>query len=187
MEWNVRESVTQYQTDWIDCGYDLVEQPDGTSKRYYRPKLAPAVVIVAVTETELIMVEQYRPVIGKYCLELPAGLVEQADGPVENGGGPASAEAYERAGSRELEEETGYRSENVTLMESFWVATGALRHHRGIVLATDLTPGHQDLGSDEFLEICRVPLDEARERATSPPANDATLEGILLASERGVL
>ena len=54
--WELIESVTEYETGWYEGGYDLMEQPDGTHKRYYWAELPPAVVIVAVADDEVLMV-----------------------------------------------------------------------------------------------------------------------------------
>lgn len=173
-EWPVIESVVEYETSWYTGGYDLVDQPDGSTKRYYWADLPPAVVIVAIDGDELIFVEQYRPVIREHCLELPAGIVEDD-------------EDFETAGARELEEETGLNPANVTLLEVFWTATGVLRHRRGIVAATDLTSTTQALDDNEFLSCRRVPVSEALAAARTEPVNDATIEGILLAKTDGFL
>jgi ADP-ribose pyrophosphatase len=70
------------------------------------------VTIVAVTaEGRLILVEQYRVPLGRRAIELPAGLVDEAD---------AGAEAVKAAVERELREETGYTCERVEI-----VATGS--------------------------------------------------------------
>jgi ADP-ribose pyrophosphatase len=172
--WELIESVTEYETGWYEGGYDLLEQPDGTRKRYYWAALGPAVVIVAVADCELVMVEQYRPAIREHCLELPAGLVE--DG-----------ESYTTAGARELREETGFEAAGVSLLEEFWCATGVLRHRRGIVFAEGLEPVGVDRDSNEFLSITSVPVEEALGRAREEPANDATIEGLLLAEHEGLL
>ena len=173
-DWPVIESNTEYETGWYDGGYDLVDQPDGTQKRYYWADLDPAVVIVAKTGVELVMVEQYRPAIGEHCLELPAGLVE--DG-----------ESFTDAGARELREETGFDPAGISLLEEFWCATGVLRHRRGIVFAEELEPVEIDHDSNEFLTTTTVPIDKALDRAREPPSNDATIEGILLAQADGLL
>ena len=174
MTWPVRDSATEYETGWYDGGYDLVEQPDGTTKRYYWAELPDAVIVVAIDGDEVLFVEQYRPTVRRECLELPAGIVE--DG-----------ESYVAAAERELEEETGLRPGRVELLQTFDVATGVLRHERGIVAATDLEPGARNLDDDEFLTVTRRPRDRAIERARERPANDATLEGLLLAAQDGYL
>jgi ADP-ribose pyrophosphatase len=173
-DWPVIESQIEYETGWYDGGYDLVDQPDGTQKRYYWAALDPAVIIVAATGEELVMVEQYRPAIGEHCLELPAGIVE--DG-----------ESFTQAGARELREETGLDPSSISLVEDFWCATGVLRHRRAIVFAEGLEPVEVNRDSNEFLSVLTVPIEEALERAREPPSNDATIEGILLAQADGLL
>jgi ADP-ribose pyrophosphatase len=182
-DWPVRDSAVEYETGWYTGGYDQVEQPDGSEKRYYWAALPPAVVVVAVVEgpaihadgvDHLVMVDQYRPTIREQCLELPAGIVE-------------SGECYTMAAERELREETGFEAAGVSLLEEFWCSTGVLRHRRGIVFAEGLEPVGQDLDDNEFLEVTPVPVEEALDVARSQPANDATLEAVLLAGEEGLL
>lgn len=184
-DWPVLESRVEYETGWYTAGYDEVEQPDGSTKRYYWAELPPAVVVLARDADELVMIRQYRPVIREECLELVAGIVEESDG-AETGGGPAPPEAYETAGRRELAEETGVHAETVEFMGSWWVATGVLRHHRGVVLATALSDtGDRAMDTNEFIEVTRVPIEQAFERVRTPPANDATLEALLLGRYEG--
>jgi len=58
------------------------------------------VLVVALTDdNKIILVEQFRPPVGKNVIELPAGLVGDED----------SKEGLIAAAIRELEEETGYR------------------------------------------------------------------------------
>lgn len=98
-----------------------------------------------------------------------------------------SRESYVAAGRRELREETGFEAGEVRFVEEFWTATGVLRHKRGIVFAADLTETGRDLDDNEFLTVERVPVEEALAVAREPPANDATIEGLLLAEADGHL
>jgi ADP-ribose pyrophosphatase len=173
-DWPVLESRTEYETGWYDGGYDRVEQPDSTRKNYYWADLPAAAVVVAPLDGELLMVEQYRPTIREHCLELPAGIVEPG-------------ESYAEAGARELEEETGYRPGHAELVEECWCSTGVLRHERGIVYAEGLEPGERTHDSNEFIDLQRVPVEDALERARENPSNDATIEGILLARADGYI
>ena len=173
-EWPIINSVAEYDTGWFTGGYDLVEQPDGSEKRYYWAELPPAAVIVAVTDGELLFVEQYRPTIRETQYELPAGIVEPG-------------ESFVEAAARELQEEAGFDPGETELLEEFWCSTGLLRHRRGIVLATELTTAERTLDSNEFLLPKSVPVEKALSVARTQPTNDATLEGVLLAKEHGVL
>jgi ADP-ribose pyrophosphatase len=196
-DWNVIESAAEYETGWYTGGYDLVELPDGREKQYYWAELPAAVVIVAVVDDppslglpapesptggesppddarSVVMVEQFRPTIRELCYELPAGIVEDD-------------ERYAEAGARELEEEVGVVAESVELLEDFWCSTGVLRHPRGIVWAEDFAPGERKLDGSEFLDVRTVPVEEALTVARSDPANDATIEGLLLAEADGLL
>ena len=173
-DWRVVESVPEYETGWFVGGYDLVEQPDGTRKRYYWAELPTAVVVTAVTDDHVLFVEQYRPTIRHEQLELPAGVVE-------------AGESFSAAAERELEEETGFRAESLSVLEEVWVATGVLRHKRAYVFAEGLTPTQQDLDPSEFLTPRAVPVDEALSTARTRPLNEATLQGLTLADEEGLL
>ncbi|GAB3679874.1 NUDIX hydrolase [Salinarchaeum chitinilyticum] len=196
-DWTLLESVTEYETGWYDGGYDRFTQPDGSAKNYYWAALAPAVVVVGVVdggeipddaaadgEQHVVFVEQFRPTVRESQYELVAGIVDEHDGAPA---APVDPAAYEAAAKRELAEETGYVAENVALLQSYAVATGVLRHRRGIVAATGLTAGEPDRDENEFLSVEHVPVEEALALAREPPTNDATLEGLLLAAEDGYL
>ncbi|WP_224267851.1 NUDIX hydrolase [Haloprofundus salinisoli] len=173
-EWPVLDSQTEYETGWFTGGYDRVRQPDGTEKKYYWAELSTAVVVVAVAEEHVLFVEQYRPTVRETQLELPAGIVERG-------------ESFTQAAERELREETGFEASSLSLVQDFWTCTGLLRHRRGIVFAEGLTPGERELDSNEFLTPKAVPIEDAVDVARAQPTNDATIEGLLLAKDEGLL
>src|SRR3954463_4305738 len=86
----------------------------GTWEYVSRTRDVTAVVILAIDEGHVILVEQYRVPVGARCIELPAGLV----------GDEEAGEAIEAAAARELEEETGYRAERMVGLGRFHASPG---------------------------------------------------------------
>jgi ADP-ribose pyrophosphatase len=173
-DWKTVESKVEYETGWYNGGYDEVKQPDGTEKKYYWAELPDAVVVVAEHGGDVVFVEQYRPAVREKHLELVAGIVE--DG-----------ECYTEAARRELKEETGFVAEDATVLQEYRVATGVLRHSRAVVYAEVTDRKEPEPGDNEFLSVRRVPTEDTLNVAREAPANDATLEGLLLAREDGLL
>jgi ADP-ribose pyrophosphatase len=111
-----------------------------------------AVVIIAMNpEREVVLIEQFRPPVGKSIIEFPAGLV----------GDSGSSEKFEVAALRELEEETGYTAEKVTYLTIGPTAPGLSTELIAFVLAEGLTKvsAGGGIGSESII-IHEVPLDE---------------------------
>ena len=108
-----------------------------------------AAVIVAVTQGEVLLVEQYRVPLGANCIELPAGLV----------GDEQEGEALELAAARELEEETGYRPSEVHDAGRFASSPGLVSETFNLVVAKGLTRVSEGGGVEgENIIVHQVPL-----------------------------
>ncbi|MGN6743388.1 MAG: NUDIX hydrolase [Amnibacterium sp.] len=90
-----------------------VPAPDGT-RRFSHALITqggvPGVVVVALQEARVLLVEHPRPWAGGTLLELPRGFGEPADGE------PGSDVAAGAAARRELREETGYEADAVEVI-----------------------------------------------------------------------
>lgn len=172
--WPVIESRTEYETGWYTGGYDLVEQPDGSTKRYYWADLPNSVVVVPVIDEQIVFVNQYRPTIQSTQLELPAGIIEPGESATD-------------AAARELREETGFEASGLSRLQAVWVATGVMRHKRTIVFAEGLTPTSPDPDENEFLTVTTKSVDEALPIVREEPTNGMTVTALLLAQEDGLL
>ncbi len=101
-------------------------------------------------DRELIFVRQFRYPYSQVVLELPAGKLEKGE------------DAYE-AGVRELEEETGYASDDFVDCGVFLPSPGYCGEVIHLYAACNLKQTEMNLDEDEFLETEKIPLDKAVE------------------------
>ncbi|NNC23239.1 NUDIX hydrolase [Salinisphaera sp. USBA-960] len=113
-----------------------------------------AVVIVVRTEADhVLLVEQYRAPVDAPVIEFPAGLVGDIAGEED--------EALERAASRELEEETGYRAGTFELLTSGPPSAGMDSEITWWMRARDIARVGDGGGDDsEAITVHAIPLAE---------------------------
>ena len=120
-------------------------------------------------EGNLLFVRQYRHAAGSSLLELPAGT---RDG----------EEPYEACAAREMREETGMAAGTLKKVGEFFLAPGYSTEFMVVFLATDLRPNPLPSDADEFLEVVRMPVQEAILMAESGQIPDAkSLAALFLA------
>ena len=132
-----------------------------------------AAAVVAVTEEgKLHMVRHFRNALNRETLEIPAGKL---DDPNE----PKIQCAY-----RELEEETGYRCENLEYLMSMNTTVAFCDEAIDIFLARDLIPSHQHLDEDELIYVEEWTLEDLEELIYSGKMTDAKTVAAILAYAR---
>jgi ADP-ribose pyrophosphatase len=90
-----------FTTPWFEVVGKTMREGEAP---YYSLRLPDYSVAIALTaEEKVLVVEQYRPALERYTLELPSGLVDPGESPAE-------------AAKRELLEETGYTADGVELL-----------------------------------------------------------------------
>ncbi|MBF0344909.1 MAG: NUDIX hydrolase [Nitrospirae bacterium] len=111
------------------------------------------VAIVPFTANdETIVIKQFRPPIGKYVIEFPAGLNDRN-------------EPLEEVAKRELLEETGYTAKTVEEIAIGPLSAGASTEVLTVYVAMDAVyNGDQKLDRGEDIEIIKLPVKDFYER-----------------------
>jgi ADP-ribose pyrophosphatase len=146
-----------------------LRQPDGSTRLREIVEHAPGSAVVAVdAQGHVLLVRQPRPAVNADVLELPAGLVDPGEEPIE-------------CARRELQEETGYVAGRLEALVSFYTSPGFSTELIHIFVATDLREGVVQHDEEEEIEVVRLPLDAAIDQVLHGEISDAKTVGGLLA------
>ena len=147
---------------------DRVEVNDRESDWDYVHHNGGAAVVPVTAEGKILMVRQWRNALDRYTLELPAGALNYA----EEGGVVCVA--------RELEEETGFRSENIEWLVSINSWPAFTNEVVEIFVARDLIPSKQKFDEEESIELEEYTIEELKEKVFAGEIKDSkTVAGIL--------
>lgn len=130
----------------FDYYHDKVKIPNGNIDQYDFIKHKGAGAVVPVTEDgKLLMVKQYRNAIDRITIEVPAGgRLDENEPTIETA-------------RRELEEETGYKSDDIELLLSLCTTVAFCNEKIDIYVARNLVKTETHLDEDEFINA--VPYD----------------------------
>ena len=134
---------------------EVVEHPGG-------------VCVAALTENrELLFVRQFRYPYKEIVLELPAGKLEKGQNPLENG-------------KRELLEETGAIGREYATLGQLYPSPGYTGEIIHLYFCRIDHWERQQLDDDEFLNVERIPLDEAVKMVLNNQIPDAKTQVAVL-------
>ena len=146
-----------------------VRLPNGNERAYDLVVHPGAVVILPIDQGEVLFVRQERLGAGGMVLELPAGVLNKGEQPDDSA-------------RRELREETGMNARSWRKTGEFYIAPGYCSEYQHIYLAEDLFDSPLDPDADEFIELVRVPVEEAYQMAYRGEIRDGkSLAAMLLA------
>jgi 8-oxo-dGTP pyrophosphatase MutT (NUDIX family) len=151
--WRVLESEIVIDTHHLRLRRDDIALPGGEriDGYYVRESRGFAVIFALTPDERVVAVRQYKHGIGRPVLELPAGAIDPGETPLE-------------CATRELAEETGYRSDAPLEHVATYVTdptNSDARFH--LYFAAGARPaGRQHLDITEDIEVVLIPLDELR-------------------------
>lgn len=150
---------------------DIVSLPNGGESVREIIKHVGAVCVVPITdEGEVLLERQYRYAVDEVLTEIPAGKLDSAD------------EDPAEAALRELKEETGAVPGELIDLGVFYGSPAIMGEKIRMYLARGLTFGERHLDDDEFLDVFRMPLEQAvREVLAGNMPDGKTQAGILRA------
>jgi ADP-ribose pyrophosphatase len=122
---------------------------DGVIKRYEVVNHPPAVAIIPITnDGKIVLIKQYRRAADKIMYEIPAGILEKDENPTN-------------AAQRELQEEIGYKANNLKHCLSFYLSPGFCDEYLHLYIGTDLEKSYLKPDDDEVIDVFEVSLDQA--------------------------
>ena len=98
-------------------------------------------VIPVTDEGKIVLVKQWRNALDRFTYEIPAGGLDGQEEPMIVGA------------ARELEEETGFHSENLTFLLSLRTTVAFCNERIDVFVAKDLVKTRQKLDEDEDIEV----------------------------------
>ena len=156
----------------IDLYLDQVELPNGKKSTREWIDHPGAVCIVPILDNgDILLIRQFRYGPREEFIEIPAGKIDKNEDPL-------------KCGLRELEEETGYKSNKLTFLTNIHPAIGFSNEKMWMYLAEELELSKKKLDEDEFLELLPTPLNKAVEWVFSGKITDVkTIIGIMWMKE----
>lgn len=149
MNFKLKNSEIKFRGKVFDLKIDQIVYDSGNEGiREVAVHPGGAVVVPLKEDGKIVMVKQFRYPFQKFLFELPAGKLDKNEDPMH-------------CAVRELEEETGYKSNNVEKLGFIYTTPGFCSEELHIFLAKDMIPGdhHREEGELE-MEIHELALED---------------------------
>lgn len=159
------EEQTPHSSKWVHKGRvisvrsDLYEfDPPHTWDVVLHPG---AVAILPVNEKgHLYLIYQWRHPLSEILLEIPAGILEKGEKPLETA-------------QRELQEEIGFRAQEMTPLGGIYTAAGFSNEYIHLFLGRKLVESSLPGDAHEAIDIVEMPLDEVLDLIDTHRITDA--------------
>lgn len=154
------QSKLIYDGKVINVYEDVVKCPNGNIVKREIVKHHGGVCILAVIDEKIVLEKQYRYAYDEVLYELPAGKLEKGEDPKE-------------AGIRELEEETGYKADDLISYGYMYPTCGYSNEIIYLYKATGLSKTKRHLDEDEFIDVVYIEKEKVKEMLLTNQIVDA--------------
>lgn len=165
-----KDRILMYEGSILKVYKDKMEFAGGNTEDWdYIHHDGAAAVVPVLPDGRILMVKQYRSALDRETLEIPAGKLD------------APTEDPKLCAGRELEEETGYASENLQWLITVRTMVAFSNEKVEIYVARDLIPTKQNLDENEYIHVGAYSLEELKKRIFSGEIQDSKTIAALLA------
>ncbi len=149
-----------------------VRLPDARERDYSLVRHNDSVTIIPLdAQNNVIFVSQFRMGCEIDLLELPAGVMNPGETPLE-------------CAEREIREETGMAAQNMIHLGNFYMSPGYATEYMYCYLARGLYHSPLTPDTDEFLNIQKIPLAEVRRMVSEQAIEDSKTLAVLALAEK---
>ncbi|WP_321369598.1 NUDIX hydrolase [uncultured Desulfuromusa sp.] len=157
-----------YRGRILDLAREVHLMPDSSESRFEIIKHpGGAAALPILDDGRLLLIRQFRPAAEDYIYEIPAGRLEIGENP-------------SGCVERELEEEIGYRPQQLESLGFVYSSVGFCTEKIFLFMATQLQQTQTALEPDEFIEPWAIHLDKALEMISDGTITDAKTQIALL-------
>ena len=163
----------KYKGSIMDIYEDIVDIDGNIAHWDYVEKCDAAAIVPVLPNGNILMVRQYRLAVDEWTLELPAGKLD-------------GKEDYLVCAKRELEEETGYKSDNIEFLCDTYTAAAFCSEIVRIFVATNLTLGEKHFDRDEELVTEEWSIEDLKKEIFAGKIKDGkTISGLMTYIAKG--
>lgn len=160
--WKLLKRKRLYKSPFLSFYIDYLQVKPNKTIEHANIRYPDSVAIAALTkENELVLVEQYRYVLGKTVLELPCGGIE-------------GNESLEKCAAREFLEETGYKAARLEKLFCINPSDGTSNQKIYLFKADAIDIANKPNPPDECLNVKKLSLERALSKLKNDKIRDAT-------------
>lgn len=155
----------------VDFFSDTMQMPDGKQVEWdlIHHRKGAAAVVPVLPDGRILMVRQYRNALERMTIEIPAGARDSTE------------EETALCAARELEEETGYHSDELAYLLSLRPTVAYCDEFIDVYVAKNLVKTKQHLDPDEYVELEAFELDTLCEMIYAGKIQDGKTVAALMA------